>query len=106
MANQTWINEDGTRRQARALDELHAEFADKLQQLTSTLQQHDGCWGRDKLGTEFGNGYLPGARQCLTDLHTISANLSTLAADLHKIPDAFENTDKANADQLKKATEL
>jgi uncharacterized protein YukE len=100
MADQFRLDPGAVHDMVTKLGTANSDFAQAVTNLESILNRYDGCWGADKAGKKFAEGYVENARQVREGLHSLPGNVRTLAEGISATVGEFHDLDQANAKQF------
>ncbi|WP_410586385.1 WXG100 family type VII secretion target [Amycolatopsis sp. lyj-23] len=97
MADKFRLDPAGTRDEMAKLDGSIKDFSDALGPLSATLQRYDGCWGGDKAGKKFAEGYVENAKHLGESLSGVAHGTHDLADGIRATVDEFQGLDEDNS---------
>ncbi|MEV7043868.1 hypothetical protein [Amycolatopsis sp. NPDC051061] len=74
-------------------------FSEAVAELERTLDRYDGCWGDDKAGKKFAEGYVENARQVRDGLRDVPGSVDKLTEGITFTVGEFQGLDEDNAKQ-------
>ncbi|QKV74009.1 hypothetical protein [Amycolatopsis sp. Hca4] len=99
MADQFRLDPAAAREVVAKLGAAGADFADAVAKLEHVLDRYDGCWGEDKAGKKFAEGYVENAQKIRQGLHDLPGNVRELGDGITSTVTGFQDLDEANAKQ-------
>src|SRR5688572_20333811 len=93
MTGELQLNPDEVREYAARLADLGARVGHTYSVLREALAQAEGCWGDDRLGTAFAEGFEPSAEQLLTGQRAMEKGLHDTAAAMRSAGDELVYAD-------------
>ncbi|KZB88403.1 WXG100 family type VII secretion target [Amycolatopsis regifaucium] len=97
MADEFRLDPSGMQDMLSRLRSDNAEFSDAVTRLNQTLDRYHGCWGEDKAGKKFAEGYVDNANDVRTGLGDLSKGVGELADGVATTVGDFRDLDEANA---------
>lgn len=97
---ETKIDVELARLENARLRQLGTHFMASVEKMRSTAQHYDGCWGGDKFGKAFADGYVPNSTETLKNISTFGKNVDGTADQIEQALTEFEKTDQGNANNL------
>ncbi|MFI6218555.1 hypothetical protein ACIBCD_41645 [Nocardia brasiliensis] len=85
------------------LDRMAADAADLLTRLRSSLAQAGPCWGSDRPGRTFAQGYEPTCADALRELNELVEVLNQMGHSLTDTANAFNERDITVAEQMRRS---
>jgi uncharacterized protein YukE len=98
--DKTRIDLELARHENRRLRQIGTRFGEAVGNLRGDTERYEGCWGGDKFGKAFGEGYKPNADQTLTSADTVNKGVGDVADAVDKTVTDFDTTDKNNSKNL------
>jgi uncharacterized protein YukE len=99
MADQFRLDPTAVREMVQKLGTASSDFSEAVAKLEHTLDRYDGCWGDDKAGKKFAQGYVENARQVRQGLHDLPKNVHELGEGITSTVTEFQGLDQDNAKQ-------
>ncbi|EME54940.1 WXG100 family type VII secretion target [Amycolatopsis decaplanina] len=97
MAEEFRLDTTGMREMVARLRSGNADFAAAVSALNQTLNRYDGCWGDDKAGRKFAEGYVKNANDVREGLGELSNGVVDLSDGVTTTVTDFGDLDEANA---------
>ncbi|WP_157224230.1 hypothetical protein [Nocardia paucivorans] len=79
---------------------IAAEISRALGAMKDLMSEHDSCWGRDRTGKVFEEGYLPDAKQGVDYIAGIAGRLGKVGSRIEEATAAFTDRDRIGASEL------
>ncbi|MFE5567895.1 WXG100 family type VII secretion target [Amycolatopsis japonica] len=76
------------------------EFTDAVRKLNDTMTRYDGCWGQDKTGKKFAEGYVKNANDVQKGLVDVYKGVDDLSDGVIETVDEFRGLDELNANEF------
>ncbi|MEU3766175.1 hypothetical protein AB0E55_14045 [Amycolatopsis keratiniphila] len=97
MADKFRLDPAGMQEMLVRLRSGNADFLAALTELNHTLDRYEGCWGEDKAGKQFADGYVKNARDVRKGLGDISKGVGDLSDGVNTTVGEFRDLDEENA---------
>ncbi|RSN07962.1 hypothetical protein DMC63_34450 [Streptomyces sp. WAC 05977] len=97
MADKFRLDPAGMQEMLAKLRSENSDFSAALTQLNHTLDRYEGCWGEDKAGKQFADGYVKNATDVRKGLGDISKGVGELSDGVNTTVGEFRDLDEANA---------
>lgn len=105
MAGELELDPDEVRQHAGRLADLGDRVGRTYSGLREALAYAAGCWGDDRLGTAFAEGFEPYADQLLAGQQAMEKGLYDTAAAMRSAGDEFTYGDQFGGDRVAEATD-
>jgi uncharacterized protein YukE len=97
MVDKFRMDYSGMRDVLGKLDSANVTFSAALNTLSSTLESFDGCWGDDKAGKKFEEGYKGNADEVQGTMRDVSGQLNDSVGNIDSAIGEFQGLDEENA---------
>jgi uncharacterized protein YukE len=94
------LDPDQLRAGVSTLKQLADQYNSALDQWRNTLRQHDGCWGDDDMGKQFGQNFTSSEQQVDSGVDSGQQWFQSSTDLLNQAQNDFESTDSDNASQV------
>ncbi|WP_063060755.1 WXG100 family type VII secretion target [Nocardia sienata] len=103
MSQPLWLDPGELHASAAELDQVAAETAQMVAELKEAFAREGECWGGDKPGNAFAEGYLPSTEQSMAGFEDLVNSARAMSAGLRAAADTFTEADRAGGTQLRDA---
>lgn len=103
MSQPLWLDPDELHASAVEMDRVAAETAQMVADLKAAFAREGACWGGDKPGNAFAEGYLPSTEQNMAGFEDLVNSARAISAGLRAAADTFTEADRAGGTQLRDA---
>ncbi|MEV0107648.1 hypothetical protein AB0H42_15040 [Nocardia sp. NPDC050799] len=103
MSQPLWLDPDALHASAAELDQVAAETARMVTELKAAFAQEGECWGGDKPGNAFAEGYLPSTEQSMAGFEDLVNSARAMSAGLHAAAETFTEADRTGGTQVRDA---
>ncbi|WP_410604791.1 WXG100 family type VII secretion target [Amycolatopsis sp. lyj-90] len=100
MAENFRLDPVALERVVKALGSASEEFKTAFTQLIAVLDQHEGCWGTDQIGTAFENRYQTPAVTAKQVSDKVKESVENLPEVLQEASRTFRELDQENAKKI------
>ncbi|WP_370942211.1 WXG100 family type VII secretion target [Amycolatopsis sp. cg5] len=102
MADEFRLDPAGVQDTVSKLGGATEDLRDALAKLTSTLDRYEGCWGEDKAGKQFAQGYVSNANSVCDGSKDVATNADNFSSQIKDAVVQFQDLDEENAERFDK----